>query len=216
MAAYRDIDLILKEYRLKKRAIGKRLKGFDKRNTFSEKRLFEELAFCIFTPGSKALNGNRAVKELKKRRLLFGGNRYNIAKALRGIVRFHNNKALYLTQAREVLKKAGSFKIKSILSTGVPIDIRKWLVVNIKGISYKEASHFLRNIGMGSDLAILDTHILKNLKRFNIIKKIPPSLNRKAYLGIERRMRVFSRHVNIPLDVLDLLFWSRETGFIYK
>ena len=29
-------------------------------------------------------------------------------------------------------------------------------------MSYKEASHFLRNIGFGENIAILDRHILKN------------------------------------------------------
>jgi N-glycosylase/DNA lyase len=216
MKAYRHIALLLEEYRLKRKAINKRLKDFEKLENLSEKQLFEELAFCIFTPGSKALNGGMAVRELKSKNLLFNGSRHKVAKAIRGIVRFHNNKSLYLTRARGIFKKDNRIHMRGLILKADPFDTREWFVRDIKGFGYKEASHFLRNIGLGKDLAILDTHILKNLKRFNVIKDVPVSLGKKLYLDIECKMRVFSRHINIPLDALDLLFWSRETGFIYK
>jgi N-glycosylase/DNA lyase len=216
MAVYGNTEALLKEYRLKKHAIGKSLKGFRKFSALSQKEIFEELAFCIFTPGSKALNGNRAVAELKRKRLLFTGSKDSIAKALRGIVRFHNNKALYLTQARDFFKKGERFYIKDYILPDYPAETRQWFVANIKGLGYKEASHFLRNIGLGKDFAILDTHILKNLHRFGVIKNMPAGLSKKRYIEIESCMQKFSRYINVPLDSLDLLLWSHETGFIYK
>jgi len=80
----------------------------------------------------------------------------------------------------------------------------------------KEASHFLRNIGLGKDLAILDRHILKNLKEYGVINEIPKSITKKVYIAIEDKMREFSKRINIPMDELDLLFWSKETGIIFK
>ena len=216
MARYRSTAQLLKDYRLKKNDIRKRLKSFKRLDRLSERQVFEELAFCIFTPGSKALNGNRAVKELKRENLLFNGNRHNIAKRLRGIVRFHNNKALYLTQARRYFKKGLKFNIKNFILADNPFIVREQLAKNVKGIGYKEASHFLRNIGLGRDLAILDTHILKNLKRFNVITEIPASIGENKYLDLEDKMTEFSKYVKIPIGELDLLFWSRQTGFIYK
>ena len=216
MPQYANTTALLKEYRLKKKDIEKRLKSFETFKNLSEKQLFEELAFCIFTPGSKALNGTRAVAELKGKKLLFAGSKDDIAKVLRGLVRFHNNKALYLTQARKYFKKGPGLGIRSFVEKGPSVDRRQRLVVHIKGIGLKEASHFLRNIGLGSGLAILDTHILKNLKRFRVIRDIPASFTRKKYLDIENKMRVFAKEIRIPLDALDLLFWSHETGFIYK
>jgi len=216
MARYRSTEQLLKEYRLKKNDIRKRLKSFKRLDRLSERQVFEELAFCIFTPGSKALNGDRAVKELKKENLLFNGNRNSIAKRLRGIVRFHNNKALYLTQARRFFKKGLKFNIKSFILADNPFMVREQLAQKVKGIGYKEASHFLRNIGLGRDLAILDTHILKNLKQLNVIAEIPVSMGEKKYLYLESKMNEFSKYVKIPIGELDLLFWSRQTGFIYK
>jgi len=93
---------------------------------------------------------------------------------------------------------------------------RDWLVRNVKGLGYKEASHFLRNIGLGKELAILDVHILKNLKELGVIENIPSSLTKKRYLEIEDKMRKFSRRTKIPLAELDLLLWSLETGFVFK
>jgi N-glycosylase/DNA lyase len=88
-------------------------------------------------------------------------------------------------------------------------------VVNVKGMGWKEASHFLRNIGY-RDLAILDRHILRNLKLHGVIRSYPASLTPKRYLAIEKAFERFASAVGIPMDELDLLFWSRETGTILK
>jgi len=80
----------------------------------------------------------------------------------------------------------------------------------------KEATHFLRNIGLGKDLAILDRHILKNLNYYGVINELPKTLTKKKYLEIEDKMKKFSEEIKIPIDELDLLFWSEETGKIFK
>jgi len=80
----------------------------------------------------------------------------------------------------------------------------------------KESSHFIRNVGMGSDIAILDVHILKNLKEYGVVEKVPEVLTKKVYLDIESKMRGFSKLIKIPMDELDLLLWSEETGMIFK
>ena len=90
------------------------------------------------------------------------------------------------------------------------------MVKSIKGIGYKEASHFLRNIGLGEDLAILDRHILKNLKLLGVIEKIPKSLSRKKYFEIEGKMYEFAKEIQIPIGCLDLLLWYKQTGEIFK
>ena len=97
-----------------------------------------------------------------------------------------------------------------------PIEGRKWLVENVKGYGYKEASHFLRNIGLGEDLAILDRHILKNLKRAKAIPEVPKSMSERRYLEIEDGMKAFSDYLGIPLCHLDLVLWYMETGEIFK
>ncbi|MBI3009260.1 MAG: N-glycosylase/DNA lyase [Candidatus Omnitrophica bacterium] len=192
-----------------------RLKEFRDLHKGKDEDIFSELCFCILTPQSKAVNSDRAIKELKKSGLLFKGNRRAVRARLKG-VRFPNNKSAFLIYARKVFKDGKGVNVKCRLNPDDIFTTREWLVKNVKGIGYKEASHFLRNIGLGKDLAILDVHILKNLKRYKVIDKIPPSLSRKTYLDIEDRMREFCKKIKIPMEEIDLLFWSRETGIIFK
>ena len=90
------------------------------------------------------------------------------------------------------------------------------MVQNVKGIGYKEASHFLRNIGFEQNLAILDRHILKNLKFIGVIEEVPNSLSKRRYFDIEKRMMEFSKAAQIPMSHLDLVMWYKETGEIFK
>lgn len=207
-------DLISK-YLKKRHLIKKRLKEFH--NLYKSKKadIFSELCFCLLTPQSKAVSCEEAIKNLKKRGLLLNGSRSAIKNQLKG-VRFPNNKALYLIAARKLFRNNKTFDIKSRFNNSDVFKTREWLVKNVKGLGYKEASHFLRNIGLGKDIAILDVHVLRNLKKCKVIKKIPPSVSRRIYLDIENRMRAFSERINVPLEDLDLLFWSNQTGFVFK
>jgi len=206
MKDYAELAL---EYKKKKGLIRKRLKDFERIHKGSAEDIFTELCFCILTPQSNARQCDKAIQELKKKRLLFEAPADAIRPVLKGRSRFHNKKAEYLVKARR------SFD-RSILSAGNILDVRRKIVDNIKGIGYKEASHFLRNIGLGKDIAILDRHILKNLKRYGVIDRVPSSISEKSYLNIEESARSFAKSMGLGLEELDLLFWSRETGEIFK
>ena len=205
---------LLLEYGKKKNVIKNRLKEFKK---ISKNRdIFGELCFCILTPQSRAVHCDRAIRRLKETGLLFEGTEGNIKPELKGLARFHNKKASYLVAARNLFKNKNTLNVKSRLDPDDVFKTREWLVDNVKGLGYKEASHFLRNIGLGRDLAILDVHILKNLQKLGVIGKIPSSVTRKSYIEIENKMRSFAEKSRIPLEELDLLFWSGETGFVFK
>lgn len=210
-----ELNELLSSYRKKRYQIKKKLKEFGDLYKSNDECIFKELCFCILTPQSKAIYCDEAVKELVRSGLLLKGEKSDIKANLRR-VRFPNSKASYLIAARKAFKNSGRFDIKSKIDEGNIFKTREWFVKNIKGLGYKEASHFLRNIGFGNDIAILDRHILRSLKRYGIIKKIPSLINRKIYLNIENKMRGFSLKIGIPLQELDLLFWSEQTGFIFK
>ena len=181
-----------------------------------EEVIYTELVFCLLTPQSKALSCWQAVTKLKEKDSLFKGSASQLSKDLDG-VRFCNNKAKYLVEARKQFMVNGKLTIINRLENfNTNIEARDWLVNNIKGYGYKEASHFLRNIGLGENIAILDRHILKNLEKYNVIDEIPNSITPKKYLEIESQMSEFANLVNIPMEHLDLLFWYSETGKIFK
>ncbi|MGE4385310.1 MAG: N-glycosylase/DNA lyase [Endomicrobiaceae bacterium] len=200
-----------------KNKINQRVRHFENVfKTASEEAVFAELAFCLFTPQSKAISCWKAVNVLHDKKLLLTGSAREISTNINN-VRFHNNKAKYLTDAREKFTINGKISIKNKLSSFKnPADLREWIIENITGIGYKEASHFLRNTGIGLNLAILDRHILRNLKKFKAIDEIPQTLTSKKYLDIEEKMQIFSKKIKIPMSHMDLLMWCMQTGGIFK
>src|SRR3989338_2645597 len=187
-------------YELRKHEIKERLDYFRRQKTGRE--IFAELCFCLLTPQSRAKSCWSAVE-----RLMEGdsSDARKIRKHLKG-VRFANKKAGYIAEAKKSWDE-----IRNKAMTGNAYELREWLVKNVRGIGYKEASHFLRNIGV-LDFAILDRHILKNLRVYGVIGEIPGSMTPRKYREIEEKMRKFSEEIGIPMPELDLLFWSEETG----
>lgn len=201
---------LIAEYNSRKKEIKRRLSEF--RNIYQGKseKIFQELCFCLLTANANAVRCHEAIEDLKSGDLILTGSPEQIKPKLKGRARFHNKKADFIVGARKIF-------FSSKINFNRPLDAREWLVENIKGFGYKEASHFLRNIGLGKDIAILDRHILKNLKKHGVIREIPKAVGvKKTYLGIEEKAKEFARKIKIPLEELDLLFWSIETGFIFK
>lgn len=143
------------------------------------------------------------------------GSQQDISTAING-VRFHNTKAARVVLARQQFFGTGQSLKSTISGFDSPKEIREWLVDNINGFGYKEASHFLRNLGMGGELAILDRHILRNLVPLGIIDELPSGISGKNYLEMEAAMSKFSKIQGIPMGHLDLVLWYREAGEIFK
>jgi len=203
-------------YLAKKSEIKERLHEFKRIwNKGNEEDIFTELVFCILTPQSRARSCWNSIQILLDRNLLLKGNTNKITKSLSG-VRFKYKKSKYIIEARNLFTNKGRISVRPKIKQFNDKDAREWLAQNVKGIGYKEASHFLRNIGLGENLAILDRHIMKNLRLFGIIEEIPDSLSRKRYIEIEKRMKEFANKINIPISHLDFVLWYKETGEIFK
>ncbi|MFQ6084285.1 MAG: N-glycosylase/DNA lyase [Candidatus Aminicenantia bacterium] len=211
------IEEIKKLYLSVENEIRSRLNKFNRIwKTGKEEEIFAELIFCILTPQSKAKSCWAAVENLLNKNVLLKGNKNQLVRELNE-VRFKYKKAKYIIEARKQFSIDGKVSIKSKIGQfSDAYDTREWLIQNVKGIGYKEASHFLRNIGFGEDLAILDRHILKNLKLLGVIERIPSSLSKRRYFEIEKKMKEFATKVNIPMSRLDLVLWYKETGEIFK
>jgi N-glycosylase/DNA lyase len=196
---------IIELYNEKKKNIKLRLDDFKK---LDETDQFKEMLFCILTPQSNAKKCWQAVVEIS---LLNNWNRENISAILRKHTRFHNNKTKYILAAGATWNS-----IKNELNMQDRIKLRNFVAEQVAGYGLKEASHFLRNIGKSENkIAILDRHILRNLKELNVIES-DKIKSRKNYFEIEKKFISFSREMNIPIDELDLLFWSKENGEIFK
>jgi len=211
------ISELQQKYYQKRRDIENRLNDFHSNFKQDDKYIFAELCFCLLTPQNKAKSAWRVIEKLKENGLLYNGTAKEMKKWMAS-VRFNKNKSTYLENARRLFSdNDGNIIIKDKMNA-IPdvFALRKWLIENVKGMGYKEASHFLRNVGFGDDIAILDRHILKNLVKYGVISEIPKSLTEKKYLEIEQKMKCFAQSAGIPFSHLDLLWWSEETGEIFK
>ncbi len=216
-------------YEKYKRGIERRLGEFRVLSKAPNDRLFAELCFCILTPQSSALKCDAAVYELWRSGLLLNRKADVVALApkLRS-VRFWKSKAAYISKAQKRFAaedgrmNMGAIpeKVKELGDRGA----RDWLRSEMSGmgIGNKESSHFLRNIGHGDALAILDRHVLRCLLELDAIgdasvhKLEKGTLSDREYLRIEGEIENFSNAIGVPMAALDLLLWSARTGFIYK
>ncbi|MBE0519826.1 N-glycosylase/DNA lyase [Candidatus Bathyarchaeota archaeon] len=192
-----------------KNLVDTRLREFKEIGNGSSDEIFEELCFCILTANFNAERSMKIQMEIGDGFLSF--SKSDLAKKLRELGhRFPNRRAKYIVDAR---------KHKNILKDVVETfdddnELREWIVKNVKGIGYKEASHFLRNIGCTS-FAIIDFHIIDVLTKHNIIEK-PKVLTKRKYLEIEDLLREIAGKSNVSLAELDLYLWYMETGKILK
>jgi N-glycosylase/DNA lyase len=206
-------SLVIEDYDKIKSTISDRLKQFSQIVDKSE--IFYELCFCLLTPQSNAKRCALAIEDFKNFDL-FGSeiDLEKIANILKTKTRFHNNKAKYVYDLKplfEDLWKTFDLTDKNLN----PSELRNWLVKNIKGIGFKESSHFLRNIGF-RNLAILDRHILRNLHELGVIGDFSKGISKKEYLLIEEMFSSYCINVGISMDELDLYFWYSETGEVFK
>ena len=182
----------------------------------TDERFWEEMVFCFFTGGCSARMGLRSIEAVRP--LLLAGNQAELADALRGKHRYPNARSGYIVASREFLQEHCGLRLREKLESFDDAFARRdWLVKEkrIKGLGYKEASHFLRNIGY-KGYAILDKHILRSLAELEIIDDPKPPNTRTQYLSVEEKLKNLAEATQIDFDELDLVLWSMKTGEILK
>ena len=211
------IEKIKAAYLERREEVLERLAEFqDIRKNAADERLWEEMVFCFFTGGCSARMGIRSVEAVRP--LLLAGNHAELAAALVGRHRYPNARAGYIVASREFLQEHCGLRLREKLESFADSAARRdWLVKEkrIKGLGYKEASHYLRNIGY-KGYAILDKHILRSLAELKIIDDPEPPNTRKKYLAVEDKLKILAVATKIDFDELDLVLWSMKTGEILK
>ena len=213
------IDRLRATHATRRKEIRARLREFDQVwNSRSDARLWEEMVYCIFTAGASASSGMIAVDAVKP--LLDTGSRIAITRALKKppAYRFHNVRAEHVVATRKFLRTNFSMRLRDQLESFSNLaERRDWLArtPGIKGLGYKEASHFLRNIGF-KGYGILDKHIIRCLAELGVLDSAKPPTTRARYLASESLMKDFANEIGINFDELDLALWSMKTGKILK
>ncbi len=196
---------------LKNNGVGKivdsKIKEFESFSKKSNDSLFKEMCFCILAANFTAERALKIQKAVGNGFLTLGEKQ--LAKELKKLGhRFPNSRARHIVMAR-----AHKDNLKEILQME-GTQLREWLVENVMGLGYKEASHFLRNIGK-TDYAIIDFHIIDVLAKHNLIET-PKTVTKKKYLEIENVLQKIAQKTELKLGELDLYLWYSETGKILK
>lgn len=188
--------------------VEERIRSFEEAGR-DEESLFKELCFCILTANYTAEGGMKIQEALGEGLLTL--ERERLSEELRRLGhRYPEARAEYIVEARRL-----HGRLKETLRNMDEMMAREWLVREVRGLGYKEASHFLRNTG-SKNLAILDRHILRFLLEKGLITEIPRSLNKSLYMRLEALMRAIAGKMGITTAELDLYIWYIMTGKILK
>ena len=211
------IENIKKAHRTRRKEIRARLDEFSAIwKHGSDTQLLEEMVFCFFTGGCSARMGLNSLEAVRP--ILLTADQPTLANALVGSHRYPNARSKYVVHSRDFLREHYGLELrKKLQSFDCRFDRRDWLVreKGIKGLGYKEASHYLRNIGF-KGYAILDKHVLNCLAELKIIEDPKPPNTRTKYLNVEEKLKQLTEMTQIDFDELDLVLWSMKTGVILK
>lgn len=191
------------------RAVENRKQDFIRAGKSSPEIIYGELCFCILTANTSAEMGIRT-QEIIGLEGFLNFDEVTMRKKLKEArYRFYNVRSKFLVQSRWIVDE-----LPHIIAMKDRIGARDYLVNNLKGIGYKEASHFLRNVGV-FDFSILDKHIL------NMIRKEYPERkflvgSRKNYLETEKTILEFADSISLEPGILDLYLWKIATGKLLK
>jgi len=174
----------------------------------TNKNLFSELCFCTLTANYNAEKAIVIQKKIGNGFISLSENKLKSKLKELGY-RYPNKRAEYILVNREYYPH-----LSKILNKHSGEALREWIVKNIKGLGFKEASHFLRNIGYG-EYAIIDFHIVDLLVKEKLITR-PKNLNPENYIKIEKILSKLAKEVNLNLAELDLYLWYLETGKVLK
>ncbi len=189
--------------------IESRARDFRRIGSGTKEELFGELCFCLLTANTSAEMGIRTQSLIGIDGFINYEPQY-LAKELKRIkYRFYNVRSEFIASARWILDE-----LPALLKMKDRPALREYLVENVKGIGYKEASHFLRNVGV-FDFAILDKHIMGMLSReYNF--RMPKAVSRKEYYRNEETIVDLASRVDLEPGIFDLYMWKIATGKIIK
>jgi N-glycosylase/DNA lyase len=190
---------------------------------FDERKMWWELSCCILSsqvPYPLAVAAANAIDEhgylykeicphkpLVSRLIDVLGKPLSVENKMRSyrfpIARAHQLAATHST----VLRDATSLKAL-VSSFSNPAKGRDWLVKFAPGMGPKQASMFLRNVGVSYELAILDRHVLSYMSALGIYSGKSFSISGLTqYSHHETALREHARELDCPVGLLDWAIW---------
>lgn len=86
--------------------------------------------------------------------------------------------------------------------------LRLQLVNLVPGLGPKQASMFLRNIGLTYELAVLDRHVLRYMSAVGLANNCPKAIvSLSGYRRCEANLRVHADDLGYPVGIVDWAIW---------
>ncbi len=180
-----------------------------------EADLFSELCFCILTANSSASMGIRIQAEVG-----IEGFRTMSRETLTQIIAKHGHRFPEQRAERIVSLRDRWEEIEGLIREGRDAHTLRRLLADpgspykIKGFGYKEASHFLRNIGY-RDLAILDRHVYRFMVETRLFPEVK-TMTPRRYIEAERILSELCSRLSVSQAELDLYIWFIKTKKVLK
>jgi N-glycosylase/DNA lyase len=123
--------------------------------------------------------------------------------------RFPNVRSRDITKAAKIIFSEESWLQNLLARQNSEKRVREILARTIPGVGLKEASHFLRDIGYSSNLAIIDTHVVAFLREINVLpSREIRTINREIYFELESFLEELCKKHNVNLSLFDMAIWS--------
>jgi len=216
MASREEVAELKSLYNHKKDSIKAQLGEFEEaRRNADDRRIFEELTFCILTSAVGPKVGMKSLHAIED--ILIEGDEQDIYSRLNGVHKYPE-KAEYIVLTRNYLKGKYGLKMRELVNSfDDRIERRDFFALNknIKGLGLTQASHFLRNIGF-KGYAVLDRNVVGALYKLGVIESPKPPTSKKRYIETEEEMKEFANELGIEVEELDMLLWSLKRGYIPK
>jgi len=189
---------------------------------FSEKELWLELISCILGSRVRSETATACSNHLRERNLvdisiILKKPRETETKISIELAKsifpphgckypFPRSKATCIVVTAVEIYEKDNTSIKQILSSYPnPLEARKVLVSKCRGIGFKQASLFLRNVSFCDNLAILDTHVVRFIE--SVILRTQIRLTKNQYLFLERILYEYAQSKRVSLATLDFSIW---------
>ncbi|MFT4308852.1 MAG: N-glycosylase/DNA lyase [Candidatus Woesearchaeota archaeon] len=191
--------------------VEERMASFTQVRDDSDERLFLELCFCLLTANFQS-EKSMIIHDAIGRGFVTHPE-HVLAKRLRSLgYRFPNIRARFIVEARVHVPKLRSV----VYGDGFDeAQRREWLVSNVKGLGLKEASHYLRNVGVPA-FPIIDRHIVAILAEHGLVSDPDMPITKKRYALIEAVMDALARDTGLDHGRLDFYVWYLKTGRVLK
>jgi N-glycosylase/DNA lyase len=176
--------------------------------------LWTSMSFCVLSSNVRLDSANKAHRAIWSIPLLFdiGDRTDNLELQLQNRLigagyRFHKTKAVKLANSWVALRENHACLVDLINNSTDVLSVREYVVKMFPGIGIKQASMFLRDIGVTCELPVIDIHIRRFLSAH--VAEFNPSI-KSDYLQAESWLGELARIHTSSVAAVDLAIWAAE------